>query len=157
MISKLLWSLILIAGLGAILTSQAQIESDATIRANIPHAFVVNNTTLPAGNYIVTVPESIDLNVLEIRSADYKVAVLFETQPVNATRTSRQSELVFDRVGDTYFLAQVFLRGDEGGNQLLKSKKQQRLEDGGMVAEKRSISATPMQGKSSKRTVRQPN
>ena len=43
-ITKLFLSLVVIVGLGATLTSQAQIESDATIRANISHAFVVNNT-----------------------------------------------------------------------------------------------------------------
>jgi len=97
------------------------------------------------------------LNVLEIRSANDKLSVLFETDPVNVTRTARQSELVFDRIGDTYFLAQVFLRGDEGGNQLMKSKKQQRLEEGGVAATKHSIPASPAQAKSSKQAARKTN
>jgi hypothetical protein len=157
-ITKLFLSLCLVVGLGATLTSNAQIESDATIRANIPHPFVVNNTTLPAGTYVITVPDtSSDLNVLEIRSANGKTAVLFDTEPVNVTRTMRKSELVFDKIGDTYFLSRVFMSGDEGGNQALKSKKQRRLEESGSVAESQSIEASPVQAKSAKQTTRKTN
>ena len=141
---KLFLSICLVVGLGAMLTSNAQIQSDATIKANITHPFVVNNTTLPAGTYVVTVPETTDLSILEIRSANDKTAVLFETEPVKVTRTARQSELVFDKIGETYFLSQVFLSGDEGGNQLLKSKKQRRMEEGGTKPERNSIAATLM-------------
>ncbi|HXQ37049.1 MAG TPA: hypothetical protein VN843_23770 [Anaerolineales bacterium] len=98
---KLFLSICLVVGLGAMLTSNAQIQSDATIKANITHPFVVNNTTLPAGTYVVTVPETTDLSILEIRSANDKTAVLFETEPVKVTRTARQSELVFDKIGET--------------------------------------------------------
>src|SRR5919107_764385 len=88
-ITKLFLSLFLMVGLGATLTSNAQIESDANIRANIPHSFVVNNTTLPAGKYWIKVSDAdaADLTVLEIRSVDGKTALLFETQPVNVNRT----------------------------------------------------------------------
>ncbi|HEY0722982.1 MAG TPA: hypothetical protein VGD41_03100 [Pyrinomonadaceae bacterium] len=153
-ITKIFLSLFILVGLGSAVTSQAQVESDATITANIPYAFVVNNTTLPAGKYVVTVAETTDLRLLEIRSADNKLAVLFDTEPVNVNRTKRTSELVFDRIGDTYFLSQVFLSGDEGGNELAKSKKQQRLEDGGSVSQKQSIPAMPMEGKASKHASR---
>ncbi|HET6977559.1 MAG TPA: hypothetical protein VFI24_14610 [Pyrinomonadaceae bacterium] len=156
-ISKIFLSLCLIVGAGSAMTSYAQVESDATIRANIPYAFVVHNTTLPAGTYVVTVAETTDLKVLEIRSADNKLAVLFDTEPVNATRVARTSELVFDRVGDTYFLSQVFLSGDEGGNELTKSKRQERLEAGGNVSQKQSIPATRMEAKASKHASRKGN
>ena len=149
--TKLFLSLCLIVGLGATLTSQAQIESDATIRADIPHSFVVHNTTLPAGTYLVTVADTADLSVLEIRSVNDKLAVLFDTESVKVNRTAKRSELVFDQIGDTYFLSQVFMSGDEGGNQLLKSKKQRRLEESGVSARKNSIAAVPVQRKSTKR------
>src|SRR6185369_17506659 len=113
-VTKLFLSLCLVAGLGATLTN-AQIRSDATIRANIPYSFVVNNTTLPAGTYVITVVDAYasDLSVLEIRSANSKTAVLFETDPVTVPGRAAQTELVFDKIGDTYFLSKVFLQGDE--------------------------------------------
>lgn len=142
-ISKAFLSLCLVIGLGAMFTSNAQIESDATIKVNIPHSFVVNNTTLPPGSYTIKVADDYsNLNVLEIRSANGKTNVLFDTEPVNLERNKRQSEVVFDKIGDNYFLAQVFLRGDESGNQVVKSKQQRRLDESGSVAERSSIGAS---------------
>ena len=154
-VTKLFMSLCLVAGLGTTLAASAQVRSDATIRANIPYSFVVNNTTLPAGTYVLSVadPYGSDLTVLEIRSANSKIAVLFETQPITDPRSAPQTELVFEKLGDTYFLSRVFLKGDEGGSQLLKSKKQRRLEENGSVAESHSIPASPMQAKNSARKM----
>ena len=139
-VTKLFLSLCLVAGLGATLTN-AQIRSDATIRANIPYSFVVNNTTLPAGTYVITVqdPYASDLSVLEIRSANSQTAVLFETDPVTAPGLAPQTELVFDKIGDIYFLSRVFLKGNEGGSQLLKSKRQRGLEENRSSASEMSL------------------
>src|SRR5829696_2011427 len=154
-VTKLFLSLCLVAGLGATLTN-GQIRSNATIRANIPYSFVVNNTTLPAGTYVITVldPYASDLSVLEIRSANSKTAVLFETDPVTVPGLAPQTELVFDKIGDTYFLSRLFLKGNEGGNQLRKSKRQRDLEENGSIAESHSIAASPAQAKFSKHAVR---
>ena len=155
-ITKLLLSLCLVAGVGAILKTNAQIDSGVTIRANIPYAFVVNNTTLPAGTYDIKVADDgSDLNVLVIRSVDRKkISVLFDTESTEAKRVMQTSELVFDKIGDTYFLSRVFLSGDQSGNQLEKSKMQRRLEQGGVVAESHSIAATRTQAKSGKQSAR---
>jgi hypothetical protein len=154
-ITKLFLALCLVS-LGATLTAKAQIRSDAKLRANIPYSFVVNNTTLPAGTYVITVvdPYASDLTVLEIRSANGKTSVLFDTQPVTVPGLAPQTALVFDKIGDTYFLSKVFLQDYEGGNQLLKSKTQRRLEENGSIAESHSIAASPALAKSSKRAVR---
>jgi len=157
-VTKLFLSLCLVTGLGITLTANAQIRSDATIRANIPYSFVVNNTTLPAGKYVIQVLNSnaSDLSLLEIRSANGKTTVLFETDPVTVPGFAPRTELVFDKIGDTYFLSKVFLQGDEG-NQLLKSKTQRRLEENGSIAENHSIAASPTQAKNSKPAVRKTN
>ena len=128
-LSKLFLSLCLVMGLGAALAAQAQIESDMTIEANIPHAFIVRDTTLPAGKYTIKVANAYDnLNLLEIRSANGRTAVFFETEDIQANRAPGKSELVFDTIGDNYFLSQVFLKGYNSGNQLAKSRMQQKLE-----------------------------
>lgn len=146
-LTKLFLTLCLVVGLGATITASAQIETDATIRANIPHSFVVHNTTLPAGTYTIAVAEketASDLNVLEIRSANGKTGVLFDTESITGTRPARHTELVFDKIGDTYFLSQVFMKGDYGANQVVKSKMERRLEERGSVSENHSISASPV-------------
>jgi hypothetical protein len=150
MISKLFLSLCLIVGLSAVMATNAQIESDATIYASIPHSFIVRDTTLPAGEYMIKVADDYnDLNVLEIRNRQGHTAVLFDTEAVQANRAPGKSELVFDKIGDNYFLSRVFLKGDESGNELAKSRMQRRLENGGMKAEAYSIAATRKQLKQS--------
>lgn len=139
MIRKLFLSLCLVIGLGAVMMTQAQIESDVTIMANIPHAFVVRDTTLPAGKYIVRMADANDnSNVLEIRSAKGKMAVLVATQPLEGDRAAGRTELVFDQIGDHWFLSKVFLKGD-AGIQLQETRMQRRLQDGGLKAERRSV------------------
>jgi len=156
LVTKFFLSLCLIAGLGATLTTRAQIQSNGTITADIPYSFVVNNTTLAAGTYVISVadPYGFDLTILKIRSANAKTTVLFDTEPVPAQGIATRTELVFDKIGNTYFLSKVFLEGDEGGNRLLKSKKQRRLEENGSIAESHSIPASPPHAKSSKRALR---
>jgi len=134
-VTKLFLIACLLVGVGASLTSNAQIESNVTIKANVPYAFVVGDTTLPAGAYTIRVADGFNnRDVLVIKSATGKTAVFFETAPVTGKSPMDKSELVFDKIGDTYFLSQVFLRGDDAGNQLLKSKTQRWLEEGGSTA-----------------------
>jgi hypothetical protein len=140
-VSKLLLSLCLLMGFGAAMVAHAQIDSDATIEANIPYAFVVKDTQLPAGKYTIRVADETNPNMLEIRSAKGHTAVFFETENKLVNRTMRKSELVFDKIGDKYFLSQVFLKGDNSGNQLPESKMARRLEDGGHKAERHSVIA----------------
>ena len=143
MVSKLFLSLCLIVGSSAFMATNAQIESDVTIDAHIPHSFIVRDTTLPAGEYMIKVADDYaNLNLLEIRSRDGHTAVLFETEAVQANHAPGKSELFFDKIGDNYFLSRVFLKGDESGNQLPKSRMERRMEDGGMKAEAHSITAT---------------
>lgn len=143
-------SLCLVIGLSAVMTTNAQIDSGTTLEVNIPHSFIVRDTTLPAGKYTVRVADDYsELNVLEIRSVDRRAAVLFDTESVQLNGPARNTELVFDKIGDNYFLSQVFLDGDESGNQLQKSRMQKRLEDGGQKAQTHSITATRRNSKSS--------
>ena len=140
-VSKIFLSLCLVAVLGAATAASAQIESDATVVANIPYAFIVRDTTLPAGKYKIKVADENEPNVLEIRSANGRTAVLVDTENTGPTRAAGKSELVFDRVGDEYFLSQVFVAGDSSGNQLPKSRMERKLEAGGLKAESHSIAA----------------
>ena len=155
MVRKLLLSLCLIVGLSAVMAANAQIESDATLEVNIPHSFIIRNTTLPAGRYMIKVADDYsNLNLLEIRSIKGHKTMIFDTESVQLPRIARHSELVFDKIGDNYFLSRIFLGGDESGNQLEKSKLQKRLEDGGAVAETQSIDATRKESKRSSQSAK---
>jgi hypothetical protein len=125
-------------GLGAAIAN-AQMPSDITLEANIPHTFVVKDTTLPAGTYFIRMPDETEPNVLEIRSTDDRKAIFFETDSTLANRTPGKNELVFDNIADQYFLSQIIVDGDNSGSQLPKSKMQRRLEREGLKSEKQSV------------------
>jgi len=129
-----------LAGVGSI-AANAQIDSDVTIEANIPYSFIVKDTTLPAGKYTVRVVDETNLKVLEIRNVNNNKAVLFETEDAQANETPRQTELVFDKLGDKYFLSQIWLSGSDSGNQLEKTKMERDLESSGMKMERNSVIA----------------
>jgi hypothetical protein len=153
-LSKIFLSLCLVLGLGAAMGAQAQIESDAVIEVNIPHAFIVRDTQLPAGKYMIQVADGYDdLKVLEIRSMNGHTGVFFDTENTQANSTPSKSELVFDKIGDKYFLSQVFVEGDASGNQLIKSRAQRKLEDGGLKAERQAVGAKRKGTKSSSQTA----
>lgn len=140
-VSKLFLSLCLTLVFGAV-AANAQVESDVTIEANIPHAFVVEKTTLPAGKYTIKVADpNGDLSVMEIRSANGHTAVVFETEGAQPRQAPNKTELVFDKVGDTYFLSEVLVSGDDTGARLKKSHMEERLEGKGQTAERHSIAA----------------
>jgi hypothetical protein len=103
-------------------------------QAKIPYGFVVGDTTLPAGTYEIGVADDHALNVLQIQSANGKTKILFATESIQLSSAKRDSKLVFDKVGDTYFLSRVFLGGDDSVNELPKSKRQRKLEEQGLTA-----------------------
>jgi hypothetical protein len=141
--------LCLLAGSGVVTTS-AQIDSGETIEADIPYAFVVGDKTLPAGKYMLKVSDDTNLNLFVVRRSDGRTAAFFETQDVQANQTPRQTELVFNKIGDTYFLSQIWLAGSKLGAELEKSKAEQQLEAGGMSSERHSVTANHRSSKKMK-------
>lgn len=134
--SKMLLMLCLLVGMCAS-AAWAQTDNDTTVEANVPYTFVVGRTTLPAGKYIIRMPDSSEPNVLEIRAANGHTAVAFETEDTN--QTPNKDELVFNKVGDNYFLSQVWITGSASGNQLVKSKMEKRLEANGMQPQQTTV------------------
>src|SRR6266496_25348 len=138
-LSKLFFSFCFVAGLGMATVSSAQIPSDLTIQANIPYTFVVGDKQLPPGKYMIKVAGFNDLKLMLIRSEESHTAVFFYTENAEANDTPSRSELVFDKIDDTYFLSQIWLQGYRSGNHIMESKMQQELESRGMTPEKRSV------------------
>lgn len=92
-------------------SAQAQTAGAQKVVANIPFAFNVGNTKLPAGKYSITVlnPSS-DRKILQIRSTKGSSATVQTT--AESGNISDDAKLVFHRYGDRYFFAQVQMAGD---------------------------------------------
>jgi hypothetical protein len=137
---KMLLILGLMIGVGSV-TARAQALSEGTIEADIPYAFTVMGTTLPAGKYVVSRVVASEPLVLEMRSADGHTAVLFGAEIAQVNQIPRNAELVFDQIGDRYFLSQIWASDSDIGYQLIKTKAERTLESAGPQAEHHSIVA----------------
>ena len=140
-LGKLFLTLCLLAVGGVV--ANAQIDTLTQIQANVPFAFSVGDTTLPAGKYQIRTPYDNVPSVLELQSANGRTRVLFETvdAQTRADQPASKTELVFDKVGDQYFLSQVWEAGSASGSELPKPRMEKRLADGGSQSERHSIAA----------------
>jgi hypothetical protein len=141
-LGKLFLALCLLT-VGGGIVANAQIETGVTIETNVPFTFVVGDTTLPAGKYVIQVVDGDSANVLRLRSVNGHTSVVFDTEASEARgeQIMHKDELVFDKIGDSYFLSQVWMAGSSSGNELAKSRMEKRLEGDGGRPERHSIAA----------------
>ncbi len=99
--------IVALLGLGA--ASVARAGERVVVR--VPFDFIVGTTELPAGNYVVTEDASDNQGLLSIESADGRQCAFALTIAATAPRPS-QTELVFEKFENRYFLSRV---ASEGG------------------------------------------
>jgi hypothetical protein len=116
----------LILGVVAFVPAQAQLPG-VPIRVTIPFDFNVRGKTLPSGKYEIRRIGDEPDGLLVYNLTNHQHAV-FESEPVETSRTPRRGEVVFHEYGDTYFLAQIWTGGEETGRELIPSRDEKRLE-----------------------------
>ncbi|HSB10964.1 MAG TPA: hypothetical protein VLM38_15865 [Blastocatellia bacterium] len=109
------------------------------LEADIPFGFTVRNTTLPAGEYTIKRVNSRDDVVMEIRSADGQSRMVFMVESAQTAKAPARPELIFDRVGDRYFLSEIFEEGSTIGVELPKSHAERKLEKEGAMVQVHSV------------------
>lgn len=105
--------------------AHAQVEGD--IEVNIPFQFHVGDAKLPAGEYHIHLLDNSDLQVMEISSADGSSSALFEVESAETKSAPAKSELVFNKYGNRYFLAQLLDEGNPSVSQVLESRYEKRI------------------------------
>jgi hypothetical protein len=142
-LGKMCLTLCLLMVFGGVVAN-AQMDSVPQVEVNITFPFMVGDTKLPAGKYVIKTSDDNSPNVLELRSADTKTSVIFDTENAQARgdKTANKTELVFDKVGDQYFLRQIWVGGTATGNELTESRMEKRLTGSGSQAEKHSVVAS---------------
>jgi len=148
---NMLLSVAIISVLAVTGGTAASAQVTDTIVADIPFGFMVRDTTLPAGEYTIKRIDSTSPGVMEMRSADGHEALVFLAGTALANKTPDQTELVFDRIGDQYFLTEIFEIGNSVGVELQKSRTERRLKKGGAVAEIPSVVVPVKTGINAKR------
>jgi hypothetical protein len=97
-----------------------QAQTPSRVDVNIPFEFSAGKTTLTPGVYTI---KRMSGNLVTLRNVDTKASVILNA-PVNlsSTNVDASERLVFNKYGDRYFLAQIWLTVDSG-RELLKEKK----------------------------------
>jgi len=103
--------LIVVTGVSA----QAQSRNRQQLTVDVPFAFSVGSSELPAGEYTVRVvnPGS-DRAVLQFSKLDGQANALVRTTEITGW-ANKKAKLSFRHYGDQYFLAQVWMAGEAEG------------------------------------------
>jgi hypothetical protein len=105
---SLLPTLVLLVGAGAVFAA-ARAIADATI----PFGFSVAGTPAPAGKYEILV-EDPSLGTLMLRNIDSGKPIVVPFTTRLARREGDQNTLVFDTVGDKYYLSEIHFSDSDG-------------------------------------------
>ena len=114
-----------ISTISTILLAAISVYAQQPINIQIPFAFHVGRTVLPAGTYTTDV--SAGTGVLRMRSDDGKANVIALSNRVLSNRPSQDSKLVFHKYGDQYFLYQYWSAGSASGTEMLKSQSEKTV------------------------------
>ena len=118
-------------------TARAQVVD--SIVADIPFAFTIRNMTMPPGQYTIKRAYALSEGVMEITSMSGHERMAFLVDTAYLSKRPDQTELIFDRVGDQYFLSEIFEAGDSTWVELPKSRTERELEKEGVVNQIRSV------------------
>jgi len=118
-------------------TARAQVTD--TVVADVPFGFVIRDVTLPAGEYTIRRVNPSVPGVMVISSKEGDRNVLFVVNSAQMNKEPRETELIFDRVDDQYFLSEIFEGWDPLGVELPKTRSERKLEKSGATVELNSV------------------
>src|SRR3982074_849817 len=117
--------LIVLMGLLSVLCAiPAMAQINPRVKFDAPAAFYAGDAKLPAGSYTVRGPNAAD-NFLLIQSTDGSHSVIVEYEITSSETPHTQSDVTFNKYGETEFLSQVWIKGEESGRQVVPSKTEQ--------------------------------
>jgi hypothetical protein len=108
------------------------------MKIDVPFNFIVENQRMPEGRYTV---QPIQNGALLIRSADGKHVCTVLSLPAQLATTATESQVVFNRYGDHYFLAQLWMQGQNSGREVLKGRAESELARKGIPRTLASLAA----------------
>jgi len=98
------------------------------IRVSVPFDFVVGETTLPAGQYLISNPDDIATDLLAIRSLDGNSMVFIQGRPLSPRHDIyvAHTRLTFEKVDGREFLVRVWEAGSDSGYTIPASPLEQK-------------------------------
>ncbi len=106
---------------------KAHAQIVGNLEGTIPFPFYVGDTKLPAGQYILQMREDSPLTTMEITSEDGSISALFDVTELEANSAPAKAQLIFNKYGNSYFLAEVFDEGSASGEKLVESRYEEKF------------------------------
>jgi hypothetical protein len=111
--------LVLVVALCAV---AAQAQSRALVMGTVPFDFYVGNQAVPSGEYTIG---SIQPNVQAWYNEQGTGKFMFMTNPIEKIGQPQRAKLVFDKLGDAYYLAEIWTA--DGGHEVVAKPKALKL------------------------------
>ncbi len=125
-IAKGLAMLMVTLALAAASAVVANGQSKGRMVVQVPFDFVIDGKTLAAGDYRVAASDQLG-QTIAIRNNAGDGALRLTSSTARSER-EKSAKLVFHRYGSTYFLAQVWMAGEQTGYELPKSRQERAIE-----------------------------
>ena len=106
--------------LGLLLSVSAAHAQSFALSADVPFDFIVGKQVYPAGNYQLRSLNSPESAII-IRNTDDSSSSITLTQSCLKTSPAEKTVLMFHRLGNEYFLDQVWVAGRESGRRFFRS------------------------------------
>jgi hypothetical protein len=116
---------VLMAGAGSAFAALA-----VPIQVKVPFDFIVGNTTLPAGMYLISSPSDTATGMIMIRSEAGKPAVFVEAELLSpkGDAWASQTRLTFNKVNGKEYLSRIWESGSDVGYALQPSASELKAE-----------------------------
>ncbi|MBL0161341.1 MAG: hypothetical protein IPP47_30320 [Bryobacterales bacterium] len=112
------------AGIVMLVMAAAPAQAQGRVRVNIPFPFEAGTETLPAGQYVFERSGLAGTALMQIHNVEQNRTTTFVTVPVNHPGASSNPRLMFEVLGGTYRLAELWTAGAESGALVPRSKEQ---------------------------------
>jgi hypothetical protein len=103
-------------GLTALLLATAAQAQQTSVTATVPFAFMVGDRSYPAGEYAIKSlsDNGIALRIENIQASDKGIVL---SNSCTSVQPAAGTKLVFQRLGDNYFLYQIWTEGNSAGRE----------------------------------------
>ncbi len=119
-------------------SASAKLEN--TVRANVPFAFTIGDTTLPAGTYTFEPLSHWNVpNHILVRGTERKSEAIVLTIEAQSRDFQTGTKMEFNQYDDKYFLAAIWTPGSQFGVELPKSAAEKNLLKNGAESKRTTL------------------
>ena len=92
------------------------LSASTNVEVNVPFGFVAGHSTLPAGQYEISIDDN--KHLICIKGSGTNPSMFLLTQPTEAPKVRENSKVVFTRRGDEYSLSGLWVAGEKSGQEV---------------------------------------